>query len=120
MAFIYFIYFAGALTIAVSLAGMILAMGRACSDCPGTEVAAPAAAATVAAGYLVIGASLVTLIAALFPIAGSPLTALFLGLGTAGLVLGLGFSNAVTVLRRVLSGRDKAPAAGPAEREEPQ
>ena len=115
MAFIYIMYFAGSLTVALALAGMLLATGRALSQCPGAETAALGAGEIVAAGYLVIGASIVTLIAALFPLAASPLTALLLGLGGAGLVLGLGFSNAVAVLRRALDGLPDAGSAAARE-----
>ena len=111
MTALYIIYFAAALSVLVALAAMILRIGTVLGTCPDKGAAARAGAISIATGFTAIGAGAVTLIAALLPIFGLDLIALYLCLGGATLALGLGFSNAVATLRAVMV--DVAPANHP-------
>lgn len=91
------------------LAGMILAIARAAATCPEEGPRAKAAGIAIATGYLAIGGGAVLLIGTLVvlrPTDGLPIFAM----GLAVLVLGLGFSQAMTTLRAALR---PAPAPAP-------
>ena len=105
-------YFAAALAVLIALALMILAITRALADCPETSARARAAGVTIATGYLALGAGAVMLIGAFATLSPGLETILFC-LGLACIVLGLGFTQAVTMLRAVVAG-DPKPAAAPA------
>lgn len=100
-----YLYFAVTLATLVALSGMILAIARAFADCPEKGRRARAAGVTIATGYLAIGGGAVLLIAALAALRTEPDLMLFC-MGLAVVILGLGFTQAVTTLRAVV---DPAP-----------
>lgn len=111
MTFIVTAYFIGALSVLVALAVMILKVGTVLGQCPDKGQSARAGAITIATGFTAIGAGCVTLIAAALPALGLGLMALCICLGGATLALGLGFSNAVAILRSVMVDTKPAAAA---------
>lgn len=96
-------YFAAALAVLIALALMILAITRALADCPEKGPRARAAGVTIATGYLALGGGAVMLIGA-FATLSQGLETIFFSLGLACIVLGLGFTQAVTMLRAVVDG----------------
>lgn len=100
-------YFAAALAVLIALALMILAITRALGDCPEKGPRARAAGVTIATGYLALGAGAVMLIGA-FATLSAGLETIFFCVGLACIVLGLGFTQAVTMLRAVV---DASPLA---------
>ncbi len=83
------------------LATMILAIAKAAATCPEEGPRARAAGVAIATGYAAIGAGAVLLIGTLVvlqPADGLPIFAM----GLAVLVLGLGFSQAMTTLRAAI------------------
>lgn len=111
------LYFALALALTLTLAGMILKVGTLLGDCPDSGRAAKAAAVTIATGYTAVGFGGLILIGAGYVIvAPGELAGLLGALGLASLCLGLGFSNAVVTLRAVVDRamnppRPEAPVA---------
>lgn len=103
-------YFAAALAVLIALALMILAITRALGDCPEKGARARAAGVTLATGYLALGAGAVMLIGA-FATLSPGLETIFFCLGLACIILGLGFTQAVTMLRAVVDGAVKPPVA---------
>lgn len=95
-------YFAVATAALLALAAMILAIGKSLGDCPQTGRAARAGAITIATGFTAIGAGAVILIAAALPAFGNAPQATLAAMGLACLILGLGFTHAVTTLRHVI------------------
>ncbi len=98
---------AGLITVAL-LSFMILKIGALMSECPQGEAdntpAARTAAITIATGFAAIGSGGVLLIGAVLPLlADMPELGVAIGLGFAALCLGLGFTQAATTLRTVLS-----------------
>lgn len=94
----------------VALSLMILKIGTLLGECPNQNPAAKAAAVAIATGFAAIGAGGVILIGATVPVlADRPYLGLMLSLGLAALCLGLGFSNAVAVLRTVLAETSDDP-----------
>jgi len=107
-------YFAAALAVLIALALMILAITRALADCPEKGPRARAAGITIATGYLALGGGAVLLIGA-FASLEAGLEIIFFCLGLACIVLGLGFTQAVTMLRAVVEDAVKPrPAPVPA------
>jgi hypothetical protein len=91
----------------IGLSAMILTISRALADCPEKGPRARAAGITIATGYLAIGGGAVLLIGALATLQAD-LGLLVFTLGLACVVLGLGFTQAVTMLRAVV---DASPLA---------
>lgn len=106
-------YFAVAVTALLALAAMILAIGKTLGDCPQTGRAARAGAITIATGFTAIGAGAVILIAATLPAFDSAAPATLGAIGLACLILGLGFTHAVTTLRHVIDSARPAPTPAP-------
>ncbi len=110
------LYFALALALTITLAGMILKVGTLLGECPDSGRAAKAAAVTIATGYTAVGfGGLILIGAGYVAIAPGELAGLLGALGLASLCLGLGFSNAVVTLRAVVDRamtppRPEAPA----------
>jgi hypothetical protein len=102
-------YFAVALLALVGLAAMILAIARTLADCPEKGRRARAAGITIATGFTAIGGGAVLLIASLATL-DDDLGLQVFAMGLACVILGLGFTQAVTTLRAVVDG-------GPARRE---
>ena len=99
-------YFAAALLVLVALTAMILAIARALGDCPTKGPRARAAGITLATGYLALGGGAVLLVGAGATLGGG-LETIFFCLGLICVVLGLGFTQAITLLGAVVD----APAA---------
>jgi hypothetical protein len=87
----------------IGLAVMILAIARTLATCPDLAPRAKAAGITIATGYLAIGGGAVLLIGALATLKAD-LSLLVFAMGLACVVLGLGFTQAVTTLRAVVDG----------------
>lgn len=103
------LYLLVSLATLAGLAGMILAIARAAAACPEEGPRARAAGIAIATGFLAIGGGAVLLIGTLVvlkPDEGLPIFAT----GLAVLVLGLGFSQAMTTLRAAIR---PAPAPKP-------
>ena len=101
-------YLIVSLSILAALAVMIMAIAKSLSDCPETGRAARAGGVTITTGFAAIGGGAALLIATLPIIDPTPGTVLF-AMGLASLILGLGFTHAVTTLREVvLAARPKA------------
>lgn len=111
MAYALITYFAAATTALLALAAMILAIGKSISDCPQTGRAARAGSITIATGFVAIGAGAVILIAAALPTFDASPQATLAALGFICLILGLGFTHAVTTLRQVVDSARPATAA---------
>lgn len=106
-------YFTAALLVLVALTAMILAIARALGDCPDKGPRARAAGITLATGYLALGGGAVLLIGAGAAL-GVQLETIFFCLGLVCVVLGLGFTQAVTLLRAMVDApvkprRDPVP-----------
>jgi hypothetical protein len=101
-------YLAIALGTLAALTRMIILIGRSMGDCPQTGRRAMTAAVSIATGFLAIGMGGVILIAASIPaldpdtLASQAIIVLF-NAGLASLILGLGFTHALRVLRSVIS-----------------
>lgn len=96
----------------IALSRMILTIGGMMAECPGPGPTARSAAVTIATGFGAIGTGGVLLIGAALPVfAHSPVIAVAAGSGFAALCLGLGFTQAITTLRAVLSPAPPAAAA---------
>jgi hypothetical protein len=110
-----FLYFALTLSVLLGLALTIHAIAKAIGDCPDTGRAARAAGVTIATGFLAIGGGVVAIIAG-FMLMVEPNAATMLGCaGLAVLILGLGFTHAITTLRAVvLAAKPKAALPEPA------
>ncbi|MFV2053835.1 hypothetical protein [Aliiroseovarius sp. YM-037] len=109
------IYFAISFAALAMLCHVIWKLGSAIGDCPQAERAAKVAAMTILTGFAMIASALVTFIAAglLFAMDNS-YSVLFLAIGGAMMVLGLGFTQAAAMLREVVYkaiNPDPKPAA---------
>ncbi len=107
-------YFAVTLAALAGLTAMILAVAKTLGQCPDAGPRARAAGLTIVTGYLSIGGGAVLLITTL-PAIGAEAGILIFAMGLACVILGLGFTQAVTTLRTVLS-----PAAQPAAHNRPK
>lgn len=106
-------YFVAASLVLVALTAMILAISRAVGDCPQSGARARAAGITLATGYLALGGGAVLLVGAGATLSVA-LETVFFCLGLICIVLGLGFTQAVTMLRTVVDGAAKPrPAPAP-------
>lgn len=88
--------------VVVALAVMILRIGHMLADCPVRGPMVRAASVTIATGFVAIGLGMVVLLGVAAVAVGldSPMPLIgAIGFGT--LCLGLGFSNAIAVLRNV-------------------
>ena len=99
-------FFVAALAVLIALAWMILAIARVLGDCPDKGPRARAAGITIATGYLALGGGAVLLLGA-FASLDAGLEVIFFSLGLACVVLGLGFTHAITLLRAVVDGAAK-------------
>ena len=97
-----YLFFAVTLIALMGLATMILMIARALADCPENAASARAAGITIATGFLSIGAGGVLLIATLPALAPGDDGMLIFAMGLACIMLGLGFTQAVTTLRAVV------------------
>lgn len=89
-----------------ALAVMILKVGKMMGDCPQRGPAIRSAAVTVCTGFCAIGAGGVLLIAGVLPLLGNDAALALMGaLGLVAICLGLGFTQAITILRAVAEGR---------------
>ena len=106
-------YFTVAISTLLALAQMILTIGKALADCPDSGRAARAGAITIATGFTAIGTGAVILIAAGLAMTRAHPADMLLAMGLACLILGLGFTHAVTTLRSVvqLAKGSAAPVA---------
>ena len=104
-------YFAVTLATLLVLGLMILRIGRAMGSCPQSGAAARIASVTVSTGFVAIGLGGILLVAATLPLIEAEALALFPIMGFACLVLGLGFTHAVRVLKAVVA--PPAPKARP-------
>ncbi|QHQ37161.1 hypothetical protein [Algicella marina] len=96
-------YFALSLTGLAVLCTIVWQMGAAMADCPATGRAAKAGALTILTGFAAIGAGIVALVAALFPIlTAGGLSPLYTALGFTGIALGIGFTFAAGRLQAVV------------------
>jgi hypothetical protein len=100
-------YLTVALLALSGLAAMILAVSRALADCPEKGPRARAAGITIATGFLAIGGGAVLLIGALATLKADTSLLVFT-MGLACVVLGLGFTQAVTMLRAVVEAGPQA------------
>lgn len=101
-------YLAIALFALLGLTFMIIVISRALADCPEKGPRAKAVGITVATGFLAIGGGAVLLIAAFATLYPDDSVNVF-SMGLACLVLGLGFTQAVTTLRAALAELPKPP-----------
>lgn len=102
------LYFVFALAFLAALATMIVKISRALGDCPKTGRAARAAGVTIATGYTAIGGGAVALVGSALPIVEGGTPATLFAIGFAALVLGLGFTHAVTTLRLAVQPKSEA------------
>lgn len=93
------LYFAFALAFLAALTTMIVKISRALGECPQTGRAARAAGVTIATGYTAIGCGAVALIGSALPIVEGGTPATLFAIGLVAVILGLGFTHAVTTLR---------------------
>ncbi len=103
-------YLIVSLSILAALAVMIMAIAKSLSDCPETGRAARAGGVTITTGFTAIGGGAVLVIATLPLFGPNPAMVLF-AMGLASLILGLGFTHAVTLLRSVVQSAKATPAA---------
>ena len=96
-------YFAGAFADLLALTAMIMAIARALGDCPIKGRRARPAGITIATGYPALGSGAVLLIGAGVTPDGGVET-IFFCLGLLCVGLGLGFTQAVSLLRAVVDG----------------
>jgi hypothetical protein len=96
-------FFVAAGLVLAALAWMILAIARVLGDCPDNAPRARAAGITIATGYLALGSGAVLLLGAFASLDPGP-EVIFFCLGLACVVLGLGFTHAITLLRAVVDG----------------
>jgi len=92
-----------------SLAAVLVLIGRAASDCPETGGAARVASLVVTTGFSAIGAGVILLIASALPVLmQGRVMGLYVALGLVALVLGVGFYNAASAMREILSAAPKS------------
>ena len=96
------IYFVFALAFLGALAAMIVKIAKGLGDCPQTGRVARAAGVTIATGYAAIGGGAVALIGSALPVVEGGMPATLFAIGFAALILGLGFTHAVTTLRQAV------------------
>lgn len=102
-------FFVVTLATLAGLAAMIFIIAKRLGECPETGRAAQAGGITITTGFLAIGGGAVLLISTLPVLEPTPGMALF-ATGLACLILGLGFTQAVTTLRAVVVAARQAPA----------
>lgn len=106
-----FAYLSVGLLVLGGLAVMIYRIAAEAGKCPQTGTAARAAGVTITTGFLAIGGGATLLIATLIVLGPNPAMAVF-AMGLNSLILGLGFTQAVSTLRAVVQGQ--AASAEPA------
>lgn len=106
------VYLSASTVALVALSYMIHRIAAALGDCPQTGAVARAAGVTLTTGFAAIGAGAVLLISVLAVSSPYPQTTLF-AIGLACVVLGLGFTQAITTLRAAV--RDARAKAVPME-----
>ena len=93
------LYFIFAYALLAALTGMILQISRKMGDCPDTGRVARAAGVTISTGFAAIGAGGAMLVGSALPIVQGGTPAVLFATGFIAIVLGLGFTHAVTTLR---------------------
>ena len=97
----------------VSLAVVLVLIGRAAGDCPQIGGAARPATLVVTTGFAAIGTGVILLIAATLPVLMQGLVmGLYVALGLVGIALGIGFYNAAGALRDILDTAPKPVSPG--------
>lgn len=97
------LYFGCALTALIGLTYMIVSIGKDVGSCPHTTQVARVTAKVVSVGFAGIGLGGVILGAAALPaFEAAPTVGLLIGLGFTCLCLGLGFTQAIANLRRIV------------------
>lgn len=105
------LYFPLAIATLVTLAGMILKVGKSMTTCPDASPAVAPAALTIVTGFVSMGLGGIVLIGAMMvALELDAAFTLFAGLGLACLTLGVGFSHAIATLRAVTSPPVEPPA----------
>ncbi|MEM7499693.1 MAG: hypothetical protein AAF371_17105 [Pseudomonadota bacterium] len=105
------IYFAVSLAGLLSVATVLVAIGKAAQACPQTAGAARLGTLVVTTAFLAIGAGVIVLIGAALPLlAQGAATGLYIAIGLAFVALGLGFQYAAVTLRDILATAVRAPA----------
>ncbi len=95
----------------LNLGGLALMIHRIAAEarsCPLAGAAARAAGVTITTGFVAIGGGVTLLIAVLVLVGPNPAMAIF-AMGLNGLILGLGFTHAITTLRVVVQGQAARP-----------
>ncbi len=105
------IYFTASFGLLAILNLIVLRIGAAMGACPQTGQIARAASVTLATGFAAIGGGAVLMIAAALPLLQGGAPATMLAMGLAALVLGLGFSHAMTLLRHAVQPARQSAAA---------
>lgn len=108
------LYFVFALAFLAALATMIVQISRRMGDCPDTGRTARAVGVTIATGYTAIGGGAVALIGSALPVVQGGTPATLFAIGFAALVLGLGFTHAVTTLRLAVQPLQAGGVVNPA------
>lgn len=106
-------YLAFSLLALAALAGMILLVAARIARCPDVGNRALSAGITIAAGFLSLGGGAALLLAALLAMGETLPMANFCG-GSLLVVLGLGFTHAMTLLRQIVK-QEVAGAARPSD-----
>ena len=94
-----YLYFGIGLSALTVLATMILVIGRDLGNCPRKGPALQIGAVSVATGFVAIGLGAMILVAPAIDAFGDNLVGLFVTLGGVLISLGIGFTNAVAILR---------------------
>lgn len=105
------IYFTVSFALLAALNLIVLRIGAAMGACPQTGQIARAASVTIATGFAAIGGGAVLMIAAALPALKGGAPAVMLAMGLAALVLGLGFTHAMTLLRHAVRPPVQSAAA---------
>ncbi|WP_435259957.1 hypothetical protein ACSBLW_09460 [Thioclava sp. FR2] len=110
-----FLYFLLTLPVLSGLTFAIRAIAAKAGECPSNTAAARLVGASVALGYLTLGGGAVVVLAGLFAALGPQAPNLFFCAGLAIILLGLGFTHALTLLRASLTPRTSETASTPLE-----
>lgn len=97
-----FLYFLLTLPVLAGLTVAIRAIASKAGECPSTAAAARLVGASIALGYLTLGGGAVVVLAGLLAALGPETPNLFFCAGLAIILLGLGFTHALTLLRASL------------------
>jgi hypothetical protein len=104
-----FAYLLVGLLVLGGLALMIHRIAAEAGQCPQIAAAARAAGVTITTGFVAIGGGVTLLIAVLIMVGPNPAMAIF-AMGLNSLILGLGFTQAITTLRAAVQGPQERAA----------